>query len=170
MRSFLFLLHNLFWGSEEEAPFTPGKNSAWIYCRSWRRTVIRGLWVLSQGGVETKTEKVRDPSPQRGLGPTIPTTDAARRGARSLLGRQLQQGSWGLHTKTRSEWGVPAVAQWECWDPGLIPGWAQWAKDLVLPKLWHKLSLKLRSDPWPGNAMCRRAAEKKKKKGKKMSE
>ena len=41
----------------------------------------------------------------------------------------------------------------ECWEMGLIPGPAQWIKDLVLPQLW------LGSDPWPRSSICLRAAK-----------
>ena len=46
-------------------------------------------------------------------------------------------------------------------DEGSIPGWAQWVKgsgialcDAVM------LQLRFRSDPWPGNSVCCRAAKK----------
>ena len=36
-------------------------------------------------------------------------------------------------------------------------------KDLVWPQLWHRLQLQLGFDPWSGNHICHRAAEKEKK-------
>ena len=38
-----------------------------------------------------------------------------------------------------------------CGIAGLIPGLAQWAKDPVLLKLWCRLQMRLRFDPWLGN-------------------
>ena len=46
-----------------------------------------------------------------------------------------------------------SAASLERWDAGLIPGLAQWVKDLVLPKLWHRSQV-------PGNSICCRAAKK----------
>ena len=43
------------------------------------------------------------------------------------------------------------MVSWECWDTGLIPGPAQWVKDLSLPQPWLRFQLQLGSDPWPGN-------------------
>ena len=45
-------------------------------------------------------------------------------------------------------------------DTDSIPGLAQWVKDLALLLLWHGSQLQLRSDPWPGNSMCRGEANK----------
>lgn len=39
-----------------------------------------------------------------------------------------------------------------------------WAKDLVLPQLWHRRLLQLRFYVWPGNFVGHRAAKKEKKK------
>ena len=55
----------------------------------------------------------------------------------------------------------------ESWDTGLIPGWAQWVKDLGLPQLWFRSPLWLRSDPWPWNSICLEVAKNEKKKKKK---
>ena len=41
------------------------------------------------------------------------------------------------------------------------------AQDLVLPQLQCRLQLRLRSDPWPWNSMCRGVTKKEKKKKKK---
>ena len=41
---------------------------------------------------------------------------------------------------------VGSAASWECWDVGLIPGLAQWVKDLALLHLQLSLCLRLRSD------------------------
>ena len=46
----------------------------------------------------------------------------------------------------------------ECWHLGLIPGPAQWVKDLALPQLWLGSQLRLNSDPWPGSSICRGVA------------
>ena len=46
----------------------------------------------------------------------------------------------------------------EPWDAGL--------KDPVLPQLWRRLKVRLRSDLWPGNSMCHREAKKEEKKRK----
>ena len=47
---------------------------------------------------------------------------------------------------------------------------AQWVKDPALPQLWLRSHLQLRSDPWPRNSICHKAAKngrgKKKKKKK----
>ena len=43
-------------------------------------------------------------------------------------------------------------------------GVAQRVRDLVLPQLWRRSQLWLRSDPWPGNSICRGAAKKEKRK------
>ena len=51
------------------------------------------------------------------------------------------------------------AVSWEHWDVGLIPILAQWIKDLVLLQLWFGSQLWLRSDPWPGNSICHRAAK-----------
>ena len=48
---------------------------------------------------------------------------------------------------------------------GLIPGLAQWVKDLALLQLQSRL--KLGSDPWPGRSICCGAAKNEKKKKKK---
>ena len=53
---------------------------------------------------------------------------------------------------------------WECWNTGLIPGPAQWVKDLALLQLQLTLQLQFGPDPWPGNSICHRVAKKKKKK------
>ena len=44
-------------------------------------------------------------------------------------------------------------ASWDYWDTSLIPGPAQWDKDLALPQLWLRSQLWLGSDPWPGNSI-----------------
>ena len=52
------------------------------------------------------------------------------------------------------------VASPEHWNPGFNPGPVQWVKDLVLPQLWCRLQLRLRSDPWPRNSICYMVAKK----------
>ena len=49
-------------------------------------------------------------------------------------------------------------------DTGSILDPAQRVKDPVLPQLWLRLQLRLRSDPWPGNSICCGAAKNGKKK------
>ena len=56
-----------------------------------------------------------------------------------------------------------STASLEQWDSGSIPHLAQWVKDPALPQLWHRSKPWLRSDPWPGNSKCCRAAKKRKK-------
>ena len=53
------------------------------------------------------------------------------------------------------------MAQWDLGSTGSdsIPGLAQWLKDPVLLQLWLRLSLWLRSHPWPGNSTCQGAAK-----------
>lgn len=65
-----------------------------------------------------------------------------------------------------------SAAFWECWEEGLIPGLAEWVKDSVLPQLQLRLQLRLRSDPWLCNSICRGwgGSQKKKKDSKCYSE
>ena len=51
----------------------------------------------------------------------------------------------------------------EHWDKSLIPGLAQWIKDAASPQLRCRPQLQLRSDPWPGNSICLRAAKREKR-------
>ena len=55
------------------------------------------------------------------------------------------------------------VASLQHQDTGPILAQHSRLKDLVLPQLWHRLQLQLRSDPWPWNSICHRAAKKEKK-------
>ena len=81
-----------------------------------------------------------------------------------LAGHRPKEGHWHSRCGTT---GSPV--SWGCWDTGLIPGLAQWVKDLALLKLQFRSQLQLRfrsqlqlrSDPWPGSSICRRAAKKK---------
>ena len=62
--------------------------------------------------------------------------------------------------------GVPTVAQdWRClWNIRMqvqSPTPAQHVKNLELLELQHRSQLQLRSDPWPGNSICRGEAKKK---------
>ena len=52
-----------------------------------------------------------------------------------------------------------SAVSWECSVTGLIPGLAQWVKDLVLLQLWLRSKLQLRSDPWSKNSICFGAAK-----------
>ena len=72
----------------------------------------------------------------------------------------IKRGHWG--SSCRGTTGSAASLQH--WDPGSIPGPAQWVKDLVLLQLQRRSQLQLRSDPWPGNPICRGVAKKEKKK------
>ena len=51
------------------------------------------------------------------------------------------------------------MASWEQWDTGSIPSLAQWIKDLVMLQPWLRSDLRLVSDPWFRNPMCRKAAK-----------
>ena len=55
---------------------------------------------------------------------------------------------------------MESVASLDQWDADLIPGLAQWVEDPALLQLWCGLQLQLRTDPWPGNSICHRAAKK----------
>ena len=69
------------------------------------------------------------------------------------------------HRYGRSPCGAMGLeASWECWDIGLIPGPEKWVKDLVVPQLWLRLQLRLRSDPWPKNFICHGVAKEEKEK------
>ena len=52
------------------------------------------------------------------------------------------------------------AASWEHWEVGLVPGPAQWVKDLALPQLWLSLRLWLGPDTRPGSSICCGAAKK----------
>ena len=64
--------------------------------------------------------------------------------------------------------GVATVVQWVnvlaflCGIGGSIPSLSWWVKDLALMQLWCELQLWVRSDPWPENSICHRAAKKRK--------
>ena len=51
----------------------------------------------------------------------------------------------------------------EALDAGSIPSPVQWVKDPVWQQLQLGLKLWLRSDPWPGSAICLRVAKKREK-------
>ena len=55
------------------------------------------------------------------------------------------------------------MAPWECWKKDLIPGLAQWVKDMALLQLWLRLQLQLGSDSWPRNSICHGVVKKIKK-------
>ena len=57
-----------------------------------------------------------------------------------------------------------SAASLELFEAGLIPGPAQWIKDLASPLLRHRLQLWLRSDPWPWSSICPGAAKRGEKK------
>ena len=57
-----------------------------------------------------------------------------------------------------------SVASWDRWDTGSIPSQVQCFKDAVLPQLWLRSQLRLRSDPWPRSSICGVAKNEKKKK------
>ena len=42
------------------------------------------------------------------------------------------------------------IARTQVWSPD----WYSGLKDPVLPNLWSRLQLQLRSDPWPGSSTC----------------
>ena len=45
--------------------------------------------------------------------------------------------------------GLTVAAQVTAEDASSIPGLSQRVKDTVFSQLWHRLQLRLRSDPWP---------------------
>ena len=59
--------------------------------------------------------------------------------------------------KQKNRLGVPAVVQWVndpvglCSSMSSFPGPVQWIKDPALLKLWRRLKLWLRFNPWPGD-------------------
>ena len=66
-----------------------------------------------------------------------------------------------------SRCGAMGMMSLEYWDTGSILSPTQGVKDLVLPYLWRRSQLQLRSDPWPGNSICHGAAKKENKQTKK---
>ena len=48
-------------------------------------------------------------------------------------------------------------------DSSFTPSRHSELKDLVLPQLWHRSKLPLRSDLWSGSSICHRVAKKEKK-------
>ena len=62
------------------------------------------------------------------------------------------------------------MAQWDQWHLCRAriqvhsPVWHSGLKDLVLPQLWQRSQLQLRSEPWPGNSVYLRVAKKEKRK------
>ena len=95
---------------------------------------------------------------------------ATTNGRTDTLGSGVVMGKEGLGGLelgcTKDELGcshcgaMESVASWERWDTGSIPNPAQWA----LLQLKLRLQLLLRSDPWPGNAICHGGAKNEKKK------
>ena len=71
---------------------------------------------------------------------------------------------------------VAAVVQWDWWclcstrAQVQSPAQPSGLKNLVLPQLWHRLKLWLRSDSWPRNSICHGEARTKKKKKKRKKE
>ena len=62
--------------------------------------------------------------------------------------KKISSGFIYLKNKFRSfHCETDSVASWEHWGSGSIPGPAQWVKDPVLPQLWHRSQVQLRSDP-----------------------
>ena len=53
-----------------------------------------------------------------------------------------------------------SVVSLEHWEVGAVAGLHSGLQDLALPQLWRRSQLWLRSDPWPGNPICRKVAKK----------
>ena len=62
-------------------------------------------------------------------------------------------GSWEVKRENQSSAVAQMVENWTSTheDAGLIPGLAQWVKDLTLLWLWHRLAATAWIGPQPGN-------------------
>ena len=121
-------------------------------------TRIQSLALLSGLRIRHCRELWRRSQTQLGSGVAVAVTQASSCSSNSTpsLGTSICHGcrpKKHIHKKGMLN-GVPAVVQWDQWH--------LWSAGMqAFPELQPRLQVRLRSDPWPRNTICRRVAEKK---------